>query len=167
MKRLLRALFSAILLSGSAMAAGYGLEGFWLGSAVALTWTFFWIVSVLRQRLNFGSLAFVGITVLIVNAFGMGVWAGWQVAALLAALAGWDLEYQVSRLLSVDDEAVAEQMALSHLRRLGLTLGLGGLITSAALLIHFRVNFWITLIISALTIMSLSHFVTLIRQARN
>lgn len=167
MIRLLRALFSAVLLTGSALAAGYGLKGFWLGSVVALIWAFFWIISILRQRFNFGSLALVGTTVLIVNAFGVGVWAGWQLAALLAALAGWDLEHQVARLLNVDDEAVAEQMAINHLRRLGLTLGLGGLITSAALLIHFRVNFWITLVIGALTILSLSHFVTLIRQARS
>jgi hypothetical protein len=166
-KNALRLLFGAIFLAAGAVAVGFALAGFWLGVVLAFLWSGFWIVSIVRRAFSFGSLALVGYSLLAFFAVTNGAWAGWLLLALLAALAGWSLEYLVYKLLLVEDEAVAAEMTASHIRRLGPALGLGLLITGAALLVHYRSSFWLALVIGSLAVIGLTRFIALIRQARS
>jgi hypothetical protein len=164
MRNSFRLLFGAIFLAASTLAAGYALAGSWLGGVVAFIWAGLWVISIVRQTFNFASLALIGYSILIINAHAVGVGAVWLLLTLIGALAGWDLEYLLVRLLDVEDEAVADQIAATHNRKLGVTLALGLAVAGITLGIRYQISFWLVLVISILAILGVTRFIALVRQ---
>jgi hypothetical protein len=160
-------LYSAITLAAGAGAAGYWLAGYWTGGLVVVVWSAFWVISIVRQGFRFSSLALVGYAVLVLNAFNAGAQPIFLLLMLVAALAGWDLEFLAVRLLEVKEPDVAEEIATGHIQRLGLTLAMGLVVAGAALLFQFQASFWVALLIAALAAIGLSRLIALIRQPRS
>jgi len=160
-------LYSAITLAAGAGAVGYWLAGSWIGGLIVVVWSAFWVTSIVRQGFRFSALALIGYAVLVLNAFNVGAQPIFLLLMLVAALAGWDLEFLAARLLEVKEPEVADEIAAGHIQRLGLTLAIGLVVAGAALLFQFQVNFWLALLIAALAAIGLSRLIALIRQPRS
>jgi hypothetical protein len=183
----MRALSIAISLATAATAAGYLLAGKWVGVFLALLWGSMWVFGFLRQASQNGtdepagnrlpshpeipagaaSSALLGFVLLVIAGIWSGVWPGWLLVGLVAALAGWDLDFFASRLRYVREEDAAVAFTQTHLRRLGWVLAISLLLGGLALILHFRLNFGWAMLVALLAVYGLARFIGLFKPARN
>ena len=183
-----RLLVFAVSLAASAAIVGFWQAGWWLGVALSVGWFAFWVTNVLRQvaeqagprssdrlavvtpvglKAGSGSWALFFYALLVIYAVGQGVWPGWMIVGLVASLAGWDLEYFIHRLRDVRDPDMVADMIKSHLRRLGLVLGVGLLVTGAVLAVHYRLTFGMAIVVTLLAVVGLTRFIGLVKHIQN
>ena len=170
MIRVIRLLVSSIALATSAAATGFALSGVWLGILFAVFWLGFWSASLVRQYRStgagVGSSALFGYAVITIYAVASGVWPGWLLLGLVAALAAWDLECFILRMRDVQDENLVTIMIKQHVGRLAVVAGLGLLLPGAAFFIHYDLKFGAALVIGFLAVLGVSRFIILLRRSR-
>jgi hypothetical protein len=104
---------------------------------------------------------------LVIGGVWAGVWPGWLLLGLVAALAGWDLEYLANRLRYMRADDMAAALTNTHLRRLGRVLAASLLLGGTALILHYQLNFGLAVLIALLAVFGLTRFVNLFKQTRN
>ena len=98
---------------------------------------------------------------------GFGCYKGvhpiWMLAGLSAILAAWDLQHFTWEMMDfsrVENRASLEQV---HLNRLGICLGLGGVLSVVSLQFQFHLTFGITILLGFVAIFGLSRVIHHVR----
>jgi hypothetical protein len=146
----------SILAAGLLMAAGFGslrhLPGLGITALSALIWFF----AILREKSWAVQIGFV----LNFSAAAYSIIAGanpvYSLGVVLFSLAGWDLSRFAPVVGRIVPSAAALRTETLHLRRLGLTLGLGAVSGLAAILIRFQLSFTAAIILGLLAIFALA-----------
>jgi hypothetical protein len=151
-----RALNVGILTTAGALAAAYGLSGFWVPAIAILLMGVLWIGS---QRTRWTWLGWL-MMALFSAAAAAGALLGLRptllVVGLVGALSAWDLDGLASQLERVD--AVERECVLKrrHLRRLLVVDGVGVVCAILALTIRVTVSFGVALMLGLIAILGLS-----------
>ena len=171
MVRLTRLLASSIALAASAGAVGFALSEAWIGVIIIAAWFAFWVTSLIRQYsaqgAGVGSVALFSYVVITLYGVGNGIWPGWPLLGLVAALAAWDLEFFSLRVRDVEDENLVGIMIVEHVRRLAVALSIGLVLAGAALFIHFNLSFGMALGVGLLAALGITIFVDQLLRSRS
>ncbi len=90
----------------------------------------------------------------------------WLLCGVVAALLAWDLNYFCDYLDDVAKVRNSAELARAHLKRLGITAGLGWLLGALALAVRLRFNFAGTLVLGLLLVLSLGLALRRMKQER-
>ena len=171
MLRVIRLLASSIALAASAAAVGFFLSQVWLGLLFIILWFAFWVISLVRQYsaegAGVGSSALFAYVIITLFAIGSGVWPGWLLLGLVAALAAWDLEFFILRTRDVEDESLVGVMINQHVRRLFVVSAIGLVLPGTALFIHYDLTFGMALGIGLLAAFGVTLFVNLLHRPKS
>ena len=155
-----RLLYIAVIIATAALAAGYALRGFWIGSAIMLAIGLLWILGV---RLRWGwisSLLFMVYATL--NAFVFLILAPMylEVISITATLIAWDLAYFIGRLDKARTPELAHALENYHLRRLLIIVGAGLLLMGAAIFVHIQLSFAVSFLLGGIALLALVQVVS-------
>ncbi len=138
-----------------ALAAGYALTARWGWVAATGLMGLLWLTEPWHGRnwvSTMGLLFFTGAAVLGVL---LRLPTLWLLSSLVAALVAWDLDCFAHYLSDVADIRDEPELIKSHLRRLGITAGLGWFLGALTLGVQLTLDFIWTLVLSLLIIISL------------
>lgn len=152
------------VLAAGALATGYGLHGWWLGTTGIGLLGILWVFGYVR---GWGWMAYVGLVGFVAAAaigllLNLGV--GWMVFGLVAALCAWDLHRFVLCLERVDRVVDERTMTKRHLGRLLAVAGLGLVLAVVALRIQVRLTFLMALLLGLMAVWGLSRAVGFLRR---
>ncbi len=125
------------------------LTGFALASLIALLW----LGSYPLRQERLPSVGLVGMTVLIAAGFYLGLRRELLAPALVAALAGWDLDLFARRLRSV--RAIECKVIIRHLLTSFAVAGLALGLLLAGLFVRLQLSFGLALLLAAVSFVSL------------
>ena len=154
------ALAISILVSVSALATAYAVEGFLIPAAVILGVGLPWL---LKGRSWGGWIAWLTTGVLalasvIGAALGANAW--FLVIGLVAALSAWDLDTFARQLWSVDE--VAQELESRHLARLLFVDVLSLVLTGLALTVELQLSFGVAVVLALVALVALSRAIGLL-----
>ena len=155
----------SIALSTAALVIGLVYLSDWGGAVFCLLLGVVWLASLARRWDGLSSLLFFAQVTACSVAFLSGVPSFVALASLLLALCAWDLQRYARHLEEVKPPESARRFERRHLRRLFTILGAGLVISSAGLLVHFRLGFGITFILALLGIAGIYQAITRIVKA--
>lgn len=96
----------------------------------------------------------------------MGVWPIWCMIGLFASLMTWDLHrfiWRIRRAKRIQDE---ERLVQRHLQRLASVLGVGVLMSIAAMLIRLELSFGFAVLLGLLAVIALGQLIVAQNRAR-
>jgi hypothetical protein len=93
----------------------------------------------------------------------IGVHPLWMLVALSAHLAAWDLQHFTWKFMDFSRVENRASLERAHLIRLGMCLGLGGLISGFSLLIQLHLTFGITILLGFISVFGLSRVIHQVR----
>ncbi len=148
------ALAISILVSASAVAAAYAVEGLLIPAAVILAVGLPWL---LRGRSSSVWIAWLTAGVLAMAsacgaALGANAWL--LVIGLVGALSAWDLDAFARQLWSVDE--VVQELERRHLARLLIVAALSLVLTGLALTVQLQLSFGVALALGLVALVGLS-----------
>lgn len=147
------------------LALGYALSDLWAGVVAVLATGGLWLLGQLRTLSWTSSVCLVVQTVAAAVAVLNGVWGGWPVIGLVAALVAWDLDEFAQRLRAagrVDDVPGQERR---HIQRVLIVAGIGGLLAIVGLVLQVRLSFGLAHLLAALAMLGLSLVIGIMRRA--
>lgn len=156
----------AIGLTMGALVLGLALAGIWqialVSVAVGALWWF-------AQRQGWPAISADLGLVYCLGTAAFGVWwevgAGWMLGASVAALAAWDLHHLALRVQDVPRVEDAPALERHHLRRLGIVLGVGGVLGTMALVVRVQLRFIAVFFLVLLAVGGLSRLVAGVQRA--
>jgi hypothetical protein len=162
-----RARSGAILLATSMLALSFGAWGSWAIAAGLAVAGLMWLLRPPLGRAGFPSSGFLIFAVFA----GYGAWVGLpavgMLAALVLALAAWDLDRLAARLRSADFTHREATLVRSHLLWLSGACGLGLLVGGAATAVRLELGFWWTLLLALLAAGGLRQALISLRRLRD
>ena len=147
------------------LALGFALHGLWVGAVAVLAAGALWLLGQWRALPWASSAGLVVQAVAAAVAVLNGVWGGWSVLAVVAALVAWDLDQFAQRMRAagrVDDAPGQERR---HIQRLSIVAGIGSLLGIAALSFQVRLSFGLSLLLALLMMLCLGLVIGYMRRA--
>jgi hypothetical protein len=137
-----RLAYASMIITVISIAAGYLIGGYGKMAVVLILLGCAWIGIRLYRNVNLTSYSMLAVTGLVVFGFFIDLLPGLMLITLVSALAAWDLEYFLDRMVLTGDEGTARALERQHLQRLGVVCGLGLLISGVTFTIqlHFSVG---------------------------
>lgn len=153
----------AIMAATASLALGYGAgtSRIWMLSIVALG--LLWLIGRRLQRPWVGSLLFIVFIAVAALGLSLGVSPGWMLAAAVAALMAWDLEWFWWRTVRVAHVESERELIRHHMSRLLAAISVGLLLGGLSLDWRIELNFWMALLLGLLAIISLSRALRALR----
>jgi hypothetical protein len=161
MTNIFRNVFS--ILSFLFLSTAWVLQGtWWVGLGLILLLAVF---QTLIRRKYTAALDLALVVVILTGAFGL--WRGLNFplvfAAVLCALAAWDLNSFSQRLAFAAAEDGKQQIERQHFLRLGLILGLGLGLSAISFLIQFKLSFEWAVVLTLITFTGIGALVSWLR----
>jgi hypothetical protein len=153
----------SIGLSVGAFALGCVLGGLWFAVLPVLVVGGTWMAGMGRGWSWISSLGLVFSAIAAAAGLLVGLGAGWMLAGLVAALAAWDLHHFSHTLEEIPRVEGMRSLERRHLQRLLIAVGLGVLLTVAALEIDVTFSFGLVLLLGLVAILGLSQAVAFLR----
>lgn len=147
------------------LALGFALHGLWAGTAAVLAAGILWLLGQWRALPWASSAGLVAQTVAAAVAMLNGVWGGWSVLSVVAALAAWDLDQFAQRMRAAGRVDDAPRQERRHIQRLSVVAGIGGLLGLVALSLQVRLSFGLALLLAVLMMMCLGLVIGYMRRA--
>ncbi len=151
----------AAVVSAAAFAAACVLGRAWLLLIVPAAALLLWFAPRARQGAQTAALAAIG------AACGVGVLVGLSPLLLIvsvgAAVAVWDLAALNRRSRGASDPEAARGVERAHVQRLVVTVGGGGVLGAAAVLVRVRLGFAVLLALGIVLAIGLSLFLRTLR----
>jgi hypothetical protein len=162
MKQVEWVMWGCLALSIAALALGYALAGLWVGLAFVLAAGLWYLM----RRRRWAWLAHLALALLLLGAGGgilLGAPAGLMLAAVLFALAAWDLEHFLWRLGYLHNLQLAPIVVRRHFTRLATALGTGAVLSAAALLLQLEIKLWVEILFGLAAIYGFSRILMIFR----
>ncbi len=147
------------------LALGYALSDLWAGVVAVLAAGGLWLLGHRRSLPWTSSLCLVVQTVAAAVAVLYGVWGGWPVISLVAALVAWDLDEFAQRMRAAERVDDAPGQERRHIQRVLVVAGIGGLLAIVGLVLQVRLSFGLALLLAALAMLGLSLIIGIMRRA--
>jgi hypothetical protein len=155
---------TSILIAVAALALGYGLEQFWLGSAAALVLGWWAWYGKKKERSAWSADVFFAGVVLLVTIGGFqGLSTLLLFIAILGALGAWDLLRFQRRIGHVPSSEEIPQIEKRHLALLGLTLLIAVILGGVMGAVRMEISFGVTLFLGVLLIITLGEILRFFR----
>lgn len=146
------------------LALGYALSSLWAGVVAVLAASGLWLLGHRRALTWTSSVFLVAQAAAAAVAMLHGVWGGWSVMGLAAALVAWDLDQFAQRLRvagRVDDAPGQERR---HIQRVLIVAGVGGLLGILGLVVQVRLSFGLALFLAVLAMLGLGLIIGYMRR---
>ncbi len=170
--RMTLALYRASIgLSVFSLALGYALSDLWAGVVAVSAAGGLWLLGQLRPPGQPGALSWISSVCLVVQAVAaaaavlIGVWGGWSVIGLVAALVAWDLDQFAQRMGAAERVDDAPGQERRHIQRVLIVAGIGGLLGIAGLVLQVRLSFGLALLLAVLAMLGLTLIIGIMRRA--
>lgn len=157
-----KCLFCSIGIATVPLVAAYVLTGLWIESLLVLAFGGLWLYSVQQER--------AGASLFLIGFIGFAVWgvrmnfpAILMLISVIAALSAWDIQHFMARLKFAPKNADMPPLERRHLRRLLMVDAIGFVLAGAAMTITIKINFGVLLFLTALAVVSLSRFISFLR----
>lgn len=154
-----------LLAAVSALAIAFTLGG---SVELALIVVFvggFWYFTNSRNLPGYEFLMFLAFTIAAVALFYWFNPPPWlPLVAIIGSLGAWDLDYFLQRLKVAKQDQVHPRLGLEHLRRLGITEGLGLLLGIVGITTRTQLNFWAAVGLILIIAIGLSRLVAFLRK---
>ena len=151
----------AAVVSAAAFAAACVIGRTWLLLGAPAAALLLWLAPRVRDRAQTAALTAIG------AACGVGVLVGLSplllIASLSAAVVVWDLAALNRRSRGASDPDAARGVERAHVRRLVVTVGGGGVLGAAAVLVRVRLGFAVLLALGIVLTIGLSLFLRTLR----
>ncbi len=160
-----RSLITAVCLGAGLLALACAWRGLWLETGAALALGLFWLASGKRSWAWAADAALAALVVLAVRAVYADAQPVIVLAALVAALAAWDLDHFARRLGALANNKDTQPLVRRHLARLAAVGALGLALAMVALSVHVHLGAGVVLLVGLLAILGLAQAVRFLRQA--
>jgi hypothetical protein len=157
-------LTASIVLTTSALALGYGLNGTWVGVILIAATGFVWLLGLRRGWRWVAPCGLVCYVIMAAIGLGMGSWNGWMLIGVVGALSAWDLDHFVRRLRESGQVENTHALERRHFQRLLIVDSVGLLLGMVALGIRIEFSFSIGLLLAVLAAFGLTRAIGFLRR---
>ncbi len=155
MKTVFVTLRASLITASTLLALAYALVGLWLPALILLAAGGGWLFAIHNRLDTLSSFIFACLVVAAGLAALFGAPAPLLAAAVVTALAAWDLDHFNRRTRGVQIISDPDLLERSHMRRLLLVCAIGLASSEAALLVHVRLSFTFEFLLAALALIGL------------